>query len=52
VIVRRLAHALQIQAGKGKVDLADFPLLQYVIGVLDSGKAGVLPWSRFTYENL
>lgn len=20
--------------------------------VVDSGKAGVLPWSRFTYENL
>ena len=52
VVVRRLAAALTIKAQKGEVNIDDFPLLQYVIGVLDSGKANALPWSRFTYENV
>ena len=52
VVVRRLAHAMAKKAKKGEVNLSDFPLLQYVMGVLETGKANALPWRRFTYENL
>jgi len=52
VVVRRLAHAMATKASKGEVNLSDFPLLQYVMGVLETGKANALPWRRFTYENL
>lgn len=52
VVIRRLADAITIRAHKGQVNLADFPLLRFVIGVLDSGKMEDLPWDQFTFENL
>lgn len=52
VVVRRLSHAMTVKARQGKVNLSDFPLLQYVMSVLETGKANALPWRRFTYENL
>lgn len=52
VVIRRLAQAINIKARKGLVNLDDFPLLRFVINVLDSGKMEDLPWSQFTFENL
>ena len=52
VIARRLHNALSIRAGKGQVQLEDFPLLQFVIAVLDGRQVEGLPWERFTFENL
>jgi glycerol-3-phosphate dehydrogenase (NAD(P)+) len=52
VIARRLQNALSIRAQKGQIRLEDFPLLQFVIAVLDGRKAEDLPWERFTFENL
>lgn len=52
VVIRRLSDAIQVRARKGEVNLADFPLLRFVISVLDSGKMEDLPWDLFTFENL
>ena len=52
VVIRRLADSITIRARKGEVDLNDFPLLQFVIRVLDSGKMEDLPWKQFTFENI
>lgn len=52
VVIRRLADAITIRARKGQVSLEDFPLLHFVISVLDSGKMEELPWKQFTFENL
>ena len=52
VVVRRLAKAMAIKARKGEVDLADFPLLAYVMDVLEKGEAKDLPWDAFTFENI
>ena len=52
VVVRRLAKAMAIKAKRGEVDLAEFPLLAYVMDVLENGRAKDLPWDRFTFENI
>lgn len=52
VVIRRLANAIGIRAQKGEVDLNDFPLLRFVIHVLDSGKMEELPWDQFTFQNI
>lgn len=52
VVVRRLAKAMAVKAEKGLVDLAEFPLLAYVMDVLENGAAKDLPWDKFTFENL
>ena len=52
VVIRRLANSISLRARKGQVNLEDFPLLQFVIGVLDSGQMEELPWDRFSFENI
>ncbi|MBR1405881.1 MAG: glycerol-3-phosphate dehydrogenase [Bacteroidales bacterium] len=52
VVVRRLAKAMAIKAERGEVNLDEFPLLAYVMDVLESGRAKDLPWDRFTFENI
>ena len=43
---------MAVKAEKGLVDLAEFPLLAYVMDVLENGAAKDLPWDKFTFENL
>ena len=52
VVIRRLAASITERAQKGQVNLNDFPLLQFVISVLDNGTMTDLPWDKFTFENL
>jgi len=52
VIVRRLARALFARAERGEIDASSFPLLTYVMDVLDGGGTHDLPWSSFTYDSL
>ena len=52
VVVRRLAKAMAVKARRGEVNLADFPLLAYVMDVLEKGEAKDLPWDAFTFENI
>lgn len=52
VVIRRLAQSITERARKGQVNLNDFPLLQFVIGVLDSGTMTDLPWDKFTFVTL
>ena len=52
VIVRRLAKSIALKAEQGQVDRDDFPLLNHVIDVLDSGVMKDLPWEKFTFENI
>ena len=52
VVVRRLAKAMARRAERGEVDLDDFPLLAYVMDVLETGQTRDLPWDRFTFDNL
>lgn len=50
VIVRRLALALKKKAGAGLVRIEDFPLLNFVSEVLESGKMTDFPWKKFTFS--
>ena len=52
VVIRRLAKSMAIRAERGEVNLDDFPLLAYVMDVLDTGKTKDLPWDKFTFDNI
>lgn len=50
VVAERVARAVRAAAKKGVLDLADFPLLAHIDGIL-AGKAEVnIPWEAFTFE--
>ena len=53
VITRVMGQAVRRKAELGLVDLADFPLLMHIVGILDKGKADAdMPWEAFTFEQL
>lgn len=52
VVSGRVARAVRKQAGKGRLKLADFPLLMHVDDVLTKGTDAQLPWEKFTFQNI
>lgn len=50
VIVRRLYSSLVKRQAKGEVSLADYPLLVYIVELLDEHKYQDLPWNQFSFD--
>lgn len=50
VVAVRVARAVRVAAGKGILDLKDFPLLLHVDEILTEGKEVNIPWESFTFE--
>lgn len=50
VVAERVARAVRAAAKKGVLDLADFPLLAHIDGILTRGEAVNIPWEAFTFE--
>lgn len=48
VVARRVAQALRIRAGQGKLNLNDFPLLLHVDDIITNRKPPAIPWEQFT----
>ncbi len=48
VVARRVARAIRIKAGKGELDLNDFPLLMHVDDILTKKVKVDIPWDEFT----
>ena len=51
VVAVRVARAVRILAGRGRVDPADFPLLMHVDAVLTEKAPVDIPWEKFTFTN-
>ena len=49
VVARRVARAIKINAAKGTLDAADFPLLMHIDEILTEKKPVDIPWEVFTY---
>lgn len=49
VVVRRLAASVEKRAQRGEVNIEDYPLLFYIMDILDGNKHEDLPWNRFTF---
>ena len=49
VVAERVARAMKVRAQKGEADLAMFPLLMHVDGILAGEKEAQLPWEDFTF---
>lgn len=49
VVAVRVARAVRIAAEKGKLSLADFPLLMCVDSIISDKKAVDIPWESFTF---
>lgn len=49
VVAVRVARAVRVAAEKGKLSLADFPLLMCVDSIITDKKAVDIPWERFTF---
>ena len=45
--IRVVGSALPRLAGRGKVEISRFPLLQHLYGIITEGKARPVPWERF-----
>jgi len=50
VVAVRVARAIKIMAGEGRVDPREFPLLMHVDEILSEKKEVNIPWESFTYE--
>ena len=48
-VAERVARAMKVRAQKGEADLAMFPLLMHVDGILAGEKEAQLPWEDFTF---
>jgi len=49
VVAVRVARAVRILAGQGKLDPADFPLLMHVDAILSEKAPVDIPWEKFTF---
>ena len=49
MVAVRVARAVRILAGQGRVDPADFPLLMHVDAVLTEKAPVDIPWEKFTF---
>ena len=49
VVAVRVARAVRIRAGKGELDLKDFPLLMHVDDILTNHLPVDIPWEAFTF---
>jgi len=49
VVARRVARAIKINAARGTLDAADFPLLMHIDEILTEKKPVDIPWEVFTY---
>ena len=50
VVATRVARAVRILAGQGRLDPADFPLLMHVDAILTEKAPVDIPWEKFTFE--
>ncbi len=50
VVAERVARAVRIAAGQGKLDLADFPLLLHIDDILIKGAQVQIPWDSFRFN--
>ena len=50
VVAERVARAVKVCAGKGVLNIADFPLLMHVDEILTEKKAVDIPWESFTFR--
>ena len=50
VVAERVARAVKVCAGKGVLNIADFPLLMHVDEILTEKKAVDIPWENFTFR--
>ena len=50
VVAVRVARAVRILAGQGRLDPADFPLLMHVDAILTEKAPVDIPWEKFTFE--
>lgn len=50
VIAERTSRAVRNLAARGRLDLADFPLLMHIDEILKGGKVNI-PWKKFTWES-
>ena len=49
VVAVRVARAVRILAGQGRLDPADFPLLMHVDAILSEKAPVDIPWEKFTF---
>lgn len=49
VVAERVARAIRIAAGKGCLNLSDFPLLMHVDEIITRRKEVNIPWEAFTF---
>lgn len=50
VVVRRLYSSLKKREARGEVKLSDYPLLVYIVELLDGHKYQDLPWHKFKFD--
>jgi glycerol-3-phosphate dehydrogenase (NAD(P)+) len=50
IIIQRMARALRDMAGRGEIDLADFPLMARLGEVLLDGRQADIPWEDFVVK--